>query len=103
MGLQRGRKPQENLISVPESDMTFIKDMLTKMNGKLNEMEISLIKLNQTVIGNKEYGQKGLVEQVNEHRKYIEEDKNYKAKVIGGVTVIGVIYGIVLKYWDKIF
>ena len=103
MGLQRGRKPQENLISVPESDMTFIKDMLTKMNDKLNEMEISLIKLNQTVIGNKEYGQKGLVEQVNEHRKYIEEDKNYKAKVIGGVTVIGVIYGILLKYWDKIF
>lgn len=103
MGLQRGRKPQENLISVPESDMTFIKDMLTKMNGKLNEMEISLIKLNQTVIGNKEYGQKGLVEQVNEHRKYIEEDKNYKAKVIGGVTVIGVIYGILLKYWEKIF
>jgi|694.fasta_scaffold67700_3 hypothetical protein len=103
MGLQRGRKPQENLISVPESDMTFIKDMLTKMNGKLNEMEISLIKLNQTVIGNKEYGQKGLVEQVNEHRKYIEEDKNYKAKVIGGVTVIGVIYGVLLKYWEKIF
>jgi hypothetical protein len=103
MGLQRGRKPQENLISVPESDMTFIKDMLTKMNGKLNEMEISLIKLNQTVIGNKEYGQKGLVEQVNEHRKYIEDDKNYKAKVVGGVTVIGVIYGILLKYWDKIF
>ena len=103
MALQRGRKPQENLISVPESDMTFIKDMLTKMNGKLNEMEISLIKLNQTVIGNKEYGQKGLVEQVNEHRKYIEEDKNYKAKVIGGVTVIGVIYGVLLKYWEKIF
>jgi hypothetical protein len=103
MTLQRGRKPQENLISVPESDMTFIKDMLTKMNGKLNEMEISLIKLNQTVIGNKEYGQKGLVEQVNEHRKYIEDDKNYKAKVVGGVTVIGVIYGILLKYWDKIF
>lgn len=103
MGLQTGRKPQENLISVPESDMTFIKDMLTKMNGKLNEMEISLIKLNQTVIGNKEYGQKGLVEQVNEHRKYIEDDKNYKAKVVGGVTVIGVIYGILLKYWEKIF
>jgi hypothetical protein len=103
MALQRGRKPQENLISVPESDMTFIKDMLTKMNGKLNEMEISLIKLNQTVIGNKEYGQKGLVEQVNEHIKYIEDDKNYKSKVVGGITVIGVVYGILLKYWDKIF
>lgn len=103
MTIVRTRKPKEPMISVPESDMTFIKDMLTKMNGKLNEMEISLIKLNQTVIGNKEYGQKGLVEQVNEHRKYIQEDRTYKAKVIGGATVIGIIYGVLLKYWDKIF
>ena len=103
MTVIRGRKPKETMISVPESDMTFIKDMLTKMNGKLNEMEISLVKLNQTVVGNKEYGQKGLVEQVNEHRKYIEDDKAYKAKVVGGATVIGVLYGILLKYWDKIF
>jgi len=99
----RGRKAKEVMISVPESDMTFIKDLLTKMNIKLNEVEISLLKLNQTVVGNKEYGQKGLVEQVNEHRKYIEEDKTYKAKVLGGITVVGVIYGFVLKYWDKIF
>jgi hypothetical protein len=102
MAVQR-KSTKETMISVPESDMTFIKDMLTKMNGKLNEMEISLIKLNQTVIGNKEYGQKGLVEQVNEHRKYIEDDKAYKAKVVGGATVVGVLYGILLKYWDKIF
>jgi hypothetical protein len=93
MTVVRTRKPKEPMISVPESDMTFIKDMLTKMNGKLNEMEISLIKLNQTVIGNKEYGQKGLVEQVNEHRKYIEDDRAYKAKVVGGATVI----------WDNIW
>ena len=99
----RGRKAKEVMISVPESDMTFIKDLLTKMNIKLNEVEISLLKLNQTVVGNKEYGQKGLVEQVNEHRKYIEEDKTYKAKVLGGITVVGVIYGFVLKYWEKIF
>jgi hypothetical protein len=99
----RGRKPKETMISVPESDMTFIKDMLTKMNGKLNEMEISLVKLNQTVVGNKEYGQKGLVEQVNEHRKYIEYDKSFKAKLVGGATVIGILYGVLLKYWEKIF
>lgn len=103
MALQRGAKAKETMISVPESDMTFIKDMLTKMNGKLNEMEISLIKLNQTVIGNKEYGQKGLVEQVNEHRKYIEDDKAFKAKLIGGATVVGIVYGFLLKYWEKIF
>jgi hypothetical protein len=99
----RSRKTKEVMISVPESDMTFIKDMLTKMNGKLNEMEISLVKLNQTVVGNKEYGQKGLVEQVNEHRKYIEDDKAFKAKLVGGATVVGILYGVLLKYWDKIF
>jgi hypothetical protein len=99
----RGRKPKEIMIRVPESDMTFIKDLLTKMNVKLNEVEMSLIKINQTVVGDKQYGQKGLVEQVNEHRKYIEEDKAYKAKVLGGLTVVGVVYGIILKYWDKIF
>jgi hypothetical protein len=103
MTVIRARKPKETMMSVPESDMTFIKDLLTKMNVKLNEVEISLVKLNQTVVGNKEYGQKGLVEQVNEHRKYIEDDRAYKAKVLGGVTVIGVLYGILLKYWDKIF
>jgi hypothetical protein len=103
MTTARIRKVKEPMISVPESDMTFIKDMLTKMNGKLNEMEISLMMLNQTVVGNKEYGQKGLVEQVNEHRKYIEDDRAYKAKVVGGATVIGILYGVLLKYWDKIF
>ncbi len=103
MALQRSTKQKELMISVPESDLTFIKDMLTKMNGKLNEVEISLVKLNQTVVGNKEYGQKGLVEQVNEHRKYIEDDKAFKAKLIGGATVVGIVYGFVLKYWDRIF
>jgi hypothetical protein len=103
MAIQRSTKAKETMISVPESDMAFIKEMLTKMNGKLNEMEISLIKLNQTVIGNKEYGQKGLVEQVNEHRKYIEDDKAFKAKLVGGATVVGILYGVLLKYWDRIF
>ena len=96
-------KSKEAQVSVPESDMTFIKEMLTKMSFKLNEMEVSLVKLNQTVIGNKEYGQIGLVEQVNQHMKYIEDDKSFKAKLIGGVTVVGVIYGFLLKYWGKIF
>ena len=60
-------------------------------------------KLKQTVIGNKEYGQKGLVEQVNEHRKYIENDKNLKAKFVGASLVVGTLWTLLLKFWDKIF
>ena len=97
------RKAKVNSVNISKTDMAYIKDMLTQMNGKLIEVEISLIRLNQTVIGNKEYGHKGLVQQVNEHIEYIEKEKVYKAKLIGGATVVGVVYGIVLKFWDKIF
>lgn len=87
---------EANHVLVSSTDIAWIK-------AKLMEMDITLTKLQQTVIGDKEYGQKGLVEQVSEHRKYIESDKSQKAKLIGGTAVIGVIYTFVLKYWDKLF
>lgn len=76
--------------------MEWIKEMLT-------DIDVDLKLLRQTVIGNKEYGQKGLVEQVNDHRKYIEEDKKLKAKFVGGSLVIGTVWTLLLKFWDKIF
>ena len=82
--------------SVSAKDMEWIKE-------KLIEIDDDLKALKQTVIGNKEYGQKGLVEQVNEHRKYLEADKNFKAKVVGGSLVVGTVWTLLLKFWDKIF
>ena len=88
------RTPTTNKII--HDDLGWIKD-------KLSEIDVDLKLLKQTVVGNKEYGQKGLVERVNEHRKYIESDKNLKAKFVGGTTVVGVIWTLLLKFWDKIF
>lgn len=85
-----------NKTSIELNDMDWIKE-------KLTEMDLDLKLLKQTVIGNKVYGQKGLVEQVNEHRKYIENDTNLKAKLIGGSIVVGAIWTAILKFWDKIF
>jgi hypothetical protein len=82
--------------TINKNDMEWIKE-------KLNEMDIDLKLLRQTVIGNKEYGQKGLVEQVNDHRKYIEDDKSLKAKFVGGSLVVGALWTLLLKFWDKIF
>lgn len=96
-------KDNKVLISIPESDLAFIKDMVTKTNEKVNEIEKTLGLLNQTVVGNKDYGHKGLVLQVQENTTYIEKDKNYKAKVVGGATVVAIIYGFLLKFWEKIF
>ena len=76
---------------------------LQEIHDRLNSIEVTLAKLTQAVIGDKAFGQKGLVEQVNEHRKYIEGDKALKNKFIGGSLVIGVVWTALLKFWDKIF
>jgi hypothetical protein len=83
-------------VNVSNDDITWIKD-------QLSHQSLVLMKLNQTIIGDKEYGQKGLIEQVNEHKKYIQKDQNLKSKFIGGTVVIGVFWTLLLKFWDRIF
>lgn len=90
--LPTNKKPSD----INTNDMEWIKE-------KLTEIDVDLKLLRQTVIGNKEYGQKGLVEQVNDHRKYIEDDKSLKAKFVGGSFVVGALWTLLLKFWDKIF
>lgn len=88
--------PVNKSTSVSAEDMEWIK-------SKLTEIDLDLKLLRQTVIGNKEYGQKGLVEQVNEHRKYIESDMSLKAKFVGASFVVGTLWTLLLKFWDKLF
>ena len=90
------RTIRKKATSVSAKDMEWIKEKLTEIDDDLKALK-------QTVIGNKEYGQKGLVEQVNEHRKYLEADKNFKAKVVGGSLVVGTVCTLILKFRDKIF
>lgn len=85
-------------------DFTIIKGMLVAINEKqdsmakqLESIDKDLSLLSQTVIGNKDYGQKGLVEQVDMLNKYVEKDKIRNAKVVGGIAVIGVFWTLFLK------
>lgn len=94
-------KPE--VIEVSASDIEWIKKTLASMSGKVQEMDLTLIKLNQTIVGDSAYGQKGLVEQVREHTDYIESDKTYKAKVVGAGSVLVILYGLVIKFWERIF
>lgn len=104
MALQR--KPavnKEEKVEVSSNDIKWIKETLSTMSLKLQEMDVTLIKVNQTVIGDNIYGQKGLVEQVQEHQKYIDTDKDFKSKLVGGGFAVGVFWTVILKFWDKIF
>lgn len=67
----------------------------------LNE-DISLIK--NALIGNPQFKQKGMVDDVQEHAKYIEEDKRLKNRLAGGMAIgIPVTAGIwaVIVEWIK--
>ena len=83
-------------VQVSNEDIVWIKH-------KISEMDISLTRIQQCVIGDAEYGQIGLVKQVEEHQAYVEKDKAYKSKVAGGMVVVGGLWTFVLKFWDKLF
>jgi hypothetical protein len=99
---KRISKTQES-VNISATDIDFIKSTLTSMNAKLQEMELTLDKLNNTVVGDKAYGQIGLVEQVANHEKYIETDRHFKSKVVGGTIVVGFLWTLLLKFSDKLF
>lgn len=68
------------------------------MEYMLREMEKTLTQLNQTVVGNSTYGQRGLVSEIEEIKKYVENDKMVKHKILGGLAVFGVIWSFVYHY-----
>ena len=83
-------------VQVSHEDIEWIKH-------KISEMDISITRIQQCVIGDAEYGQIGLVKQVEEHQHYIEKDKAYKSKVAGGMIVVGGLWTFVLKFWGQTF
>lgn len=98
MAVSKATKPKET-IQVNSTDIEWIKSTLSSMSLKLQELDVNFNKLNQTVIGDKTYGQTGLIEKVEEHNAYIEKDKQFKSRLVGGGLVLSFIWGLVLKFW----
>ena len=99
MALERKQPIKREKVEVSASDIDWIKENISTMNLKIQEVNSSLVKLNQTVIGDKTYGQTGLIEKVEEHNAYIEKDKEFKSRLIGGGIVLSVIWGLILKFF----
>jgi hypothetical protein len=96
MAVGRTTKAKET-IQVNATDIEWIKSTLSSMSLKLQELDVNFSKLNQTVIGDKTYGQTGLIEKVEEHNAYIEKDKQFKSKLVGGGLVLAFVWGLILK------
>ena len=98
MAVQR-KTTTKDKVEVSASDIAWIKENISSMSLKIQEVNTSLVKLNQTVIGDKTYGQTGLIEKVEEHTAYIEKDKEFKSRLVGGGLVVSFIWGLILKFW----
>ena len=93
-----------------DSNLESIKNMLTEvkntqsdMDYMLREMEKTLSQLNNVVVGNPTYGQKGLIAELNEIKEYVEKDKMVKNKILGGLTLIGIGWSTFLAYIMYVF
>ena len=91
-------------------ELKSIKAILEKMAEKQNEMDgivrtmdKTLTQLNQTVIGNPIYGQKGLVAEIDDIKKYVDNDKLLKNKLSGGLVIVGIVWTVILQYAGYLF
>jgi hypothetical protein len=93
----------ENSLESITALLMQMKDKQDDMEMMLRDMDKTLTQLNQTVIGNQLYGQKGLVSEIDDIKKYVENDKKFKNKVVGGLAVIGFIWSVGIEFLVHLF
>ena len=83
--------------------MATQKEDILYIKSEQKKQGVLLERLANAVCGDADFGQTGLIQQVNGHSEYIEQDKTFKNKIIGGITAITTAWGLiiagVLKYW----
>jgi DNA gyrase/topoisomerase IV subunit A len=73
-------------------------DALQEIVGEQNE---TLKKIHTAIVGNKEFGQEGLVGLVKKHERWIESQKYMWAKIYGGIVAGSGIVTFILQYLLK--
>jgi|TARA_R110000744_G_scaffold287065_1_gene398326 hypothetical protein len=80
-----------------------LKIEIEDLKQSMSEQQEILKKIHQAIVGDKEFGQDGLIEVVKKHDKWITAQKYMWAKVYGGIAVGSALGTFLMKYWIKIF
>ena len=94
---------EDNNLESIKTLMTQVLNTQNDMGYMLREMEKTLTQLNQTIVGNPLYGQKGVINEIDEIKKYVENDRMIKNKILGGLAVVGVIWSVIYNYILEFF
>lgn len=79
-----------------------IQESNSALYKKVTDLQIHLRNLEGAVIGNTELGFEGLVKRVKSLEDFRESTNRLKAQFIGGSVVVGVIWTLLLQYFQKI-
>jgi hypothetical protein len=92
---------------VLNKEIESVRKEITKLEKKVDthnaKIEKRLEEIYGALVGNDKLGAEGLVDKVRTHEKWITEQKYKYAKIYGGMGVIGVVWTLLLKFWDKMF
>lgn len=78
-----------------------LKKELDDLKSEVQKQSETLTKIHQAIVGDREFGQDGIVQMVRKHEKWIESQKYLWAKIWGGIAVGSSIIGFVLNYIVK--
>ena len=82
-------------------EYTALKKELDELKIGVEEQNETLKKIHSAIVGDKEFGQEGLVAMIKKHDKWIESQKFMWAKIYGGIVVgsafISVLMKVILK------
>ena len=80
------------------TEYNILKEEIDQIKEIVESQGETLKKIHNAIVGDKEFGQKGLVELVNNNTNWITSQKYFWAKIYGGIAVGTTIVTIISKY-----
>lgn len=82
-------------------EYTELKKEIDQLKDVVSEQNETLKKIHIAIIGDKEFGQYGLVSMVRKHDIWIENQKYLWAKIYGGIIAGSGLISFVMNYFIK--
>jgi hypothetical protein len=76
---------------------TDLKKEIDDIKKSVDEQGKTIKKIHQAIVGDKDFGQEGMVDIIKKHDKFIENQKFMWAKIYGGIIVGSSIIGFLVK------
>lgn len=78
-----------------------LKNEIDELKTSVDAQSETLKKIHNAIVGDKEFGQDGLVQMVKKHQSWIESQKYMWAKIYGGIIAGSGIISFALQYLIK--